>query len=56
VQQILGGNAARLYDFDMGKLAPLAAQYGPTVAEISTPLDRLPDGANQALLRNAASN
>ena len=26
---ILGGNAARVYDFDLGKLAPLVARIGP---------------------------
>ena len=32
-------------------LAPLAEQYGPTVAEIAQPLDELPSDANEALLR-----
>ena len=33
------------------KLAPLAAEAGPTVAEIATPLDQLPDNPNEALLK-----
>ena len=54
-RNILGGNAAKLYDFDLEKLTPLAQQYGPTVAEISTPLERLPEDANSALLRNVVN-
>ena len=51
MRRILAGNAAKLYDFDLDKLAKLADQYGPTVAEIATPLDVLPDNPNRALLR-----
>ena len=29
ITRILGGNAARLYGFDLEKLAPLAARIGP---------------------------
>ena len=53
LRAILGGNAAKLYDFDLAKLAPLAAQYGPTVEEIARPLEQLPDKPNSALLRAA---
>ena len=41
----------RIYGFDLDALAPLAAQAGPTVAEIATPLDKLPDNPNEALLK-----
>jgi predicted TIM-barrel fold metal-dependent hydrolase len=34
VQQMLGGNAAELYGFDMGRLAEVAARAGPTHEEI----------------------
>jgi predicted TIM-barrel fold metal-dependent hydrolase len=51
LRDILAGNAAKLYDFDLEALAPLAEQYGPTVAEIAQPLDALPAEANEALLR-----
>jgi len=34
MRPILAGNEAELYDFDLAKLAPLAAKVGPTVAEI----------------------
>jgi predicted TIM-barrel fold metal-dependent hydrolase len=51
LQQLLAGNAARVYGFDLEQLAPLAAKAGPTVEEIATPLDRLPDNPNEALLK-----
>ena len=35
---LLCGNAAELYEFDLDKLAPLAAEFGPTVAELQAPL------------------
>jgi predicted TIM-barrel fold metal-dependent hydrolase len=53
LRRILGENAAKLYGFDMTKLAPLAAKYGPSVAEIARPLDELPADANSALLKAA---
>ncbi len=51
---ILAGNAARLYDFDLDALAPIAARVGPTVTELATPLTQLPDQPNEALLKAAA--
>ena len=53
LRAFLGANAAALYGFDLGALAPLAEQFGPTVDEIATPLDRLPDHPNEALLKAA---
>jgi predicted TIM-barrel fold metal-dependent hydrolase len=38
VRAILGENAARLYGFDLEKLAPLAARFGPKPDEVGTPL------------------
>lgn len=38
-RKILAGNAGRLYRFDLEALAPIAAQVGPTVAEVHTPLE-----------------
>lgn len=35
---LLGGNAARLYGFDLAALAPLAARFGPRVADVDVPL------------------
>ncbi len=47
VAAMVGGNAAEVYRLDLGKLAPLAARYGPTVAEVSAglaPSDIPPEG------------
>jgi hypothetical protein len=35
---LLGGNAARVYGFDLELLAPLVAQHGPRVADVDVPL------------------
>jgi len=53
LRQILGGNAARLYEFDLDALAPLADEHGPTVGELAEPLHELPENPNQVLLRGA---
>jgi hypothetical protein len=45
VRKVLGGNAAGLYGFDLATLAGYAAACGPTVTEVATPLERVPDGA-----------
>ncbi|MFD9211037.1 amidohydrolase family protein [Streptomyces sioyaensis] len=42
---MLGTNAARVYGFDLARLAPLAARVGPAVSEIATPLDEVPPDA-----------
>jgi hypothetical protein len=49
-RKLLAGNAAALYEFDLGALAPEAAKYGPTVAELDAPLEELPEHPNMALL------
>jgi predicted TIM-barrel fold metal-dependent hydrolase len=54
LRKVLGGNAADLYGFDLDALAPLAAEHGPTVAELAEPLLELPDEPNEALLKGAA--
>jgi hypothetical protein len=54
MRRILAGNVAKLYDFDLEALAPLAAKVGPTVKELAEPLDTLPENANEALRRAAA--
>ena len=38
IQQLVALNAAKLYGFDLEMLAPLAARFGPTKAEIAPPL------------------
>jgi predicted TIM-barrel fold metal-dependent hydrolase len=53
LHEVLAGNAAKLYDFDLAALAPVADEFGPTVAEIAQPLDELPENANLALIRGA---
>jgi len=42
VRLMLGDNAARIYGFDLARLAPLAAEVGPKVATIAEPLDEPP--------------
>jgi predicted TIM-barrel fold metal-dependent hydrolase len=54
IQQIVGGNAARIYGFDLDALRPAAERFGPTVAEIAEPLVELPADANEALRRSAS--
>jgi predicted TIM-barrel fold metal-dependent hydrolase len=53
MRKVLGGNAAELYHFDLAKLAALGNQFGPTVGELATPLDKLPDNPNEALLKGS---
>jgi hypothetical protein len=47
VRAMVGGNAAELYGFDLDALAPLAAQFGPSPAEVAEPLppEDIPDEA-----------
>jgi predicted TIM-barrel fold metal-dependent hydrolase len=45
LEQVLTTTAADVYGFDVSALAPHAAEVGPTVAEIATPLDKIPEGA-----------
>ncbi len=51
---ILSGNAAKLYGFDLDKLAPYAAAVGPSVEELAEPLTELPENPNDALLKAVA--
>lgn len=43
VRKLLGANAAELYGFDLDALAPLAAEIGPTVAEVAMPVEDVPE-------------
>jgi predicted TIM-barrel fold metal-dependent hydrolase len=47
VRAMVGGNAARLYGFDLNALAPVAATVGPAVDEVARPLgaDEIPPDA-----------
>ena len=49
VRKILGENALKCYDFDEVKMRALADQFGPTVEEINTPLEEVPDTAQARL-------
>lgn len=55
MRQILAGSVATLYNVDLAALAPLAAQFGPTVNELKPPLLSLPENAHEALLKGARS-
>jgi len=54
LRKILAENAAEVYEFDLNALAPAAAQFGPSPADVAHPIDRLPDDANEALRANVA--
>ncbi len=53
VRRMLGLNAAELYDFDLEKLAPLAARFGPTPDEIARPLpaEEIPQNTHTGAFR-----
>ena len=42
VAKMVGGNAARVYGFDLAALGEVAKDIGPTVAELAKPLDAAP--------------
>lgn len=44
VQAMLGGNAARIYGFDLNVLEPIAAEIGPRVDDVFAGLDLIPEG------------
>ena len=44
LQQVLARTAAKVYGFDVDKLAPIAAKVGPTVAELAYRSRRDPEG------------
>ena len=53
LRQVLAGTAASVYGFDLDLLAPIAADVGPTVAEVATPLDEIPaDATSPSFHRN----
>jgi predicted TIM-barrel fold metal-dependent hydrolase len=45
LRRVLAGNAADVYGFDLDVLAPIAAEFGPTLDEIAVPLEANPEGA-----------
>lgn len=52
---MVGGNAARVYGFDLALLDPLAAVHGPEVAEVATPLEKIPAGATSPAFATGGS-
>jgi predicted TIM-barrel fold metal-dependent hydrolase len=51
LEDFLGRTVAKVYDFDLAVLEPLGQQWGPTVSGTREPLLRLPENANEALVR-----
>lgn len=51
VQAMLGGNAARVYGFDLQALEPLARDHGPLVDQVAAGLDEVPAGATSLAFR-----
>ena len=49
VRKMLGENAAECYGFDVAKMRALADQFGPTVEEINTPLEEIPNSPQARL-------
>src|SRR3989440_9898962 len=48
---MLSENAIRVYGLDAAKLAEVAARVGPTVDELSTPLDVIPEDGGKLSFR-----
>lgn len=44
VAAMVGGNAAKLYGFDLEALNPIADRIGPEVATVAQPLSSVPEG------------
>ncbi|MFF2366876.1 amidohydrolase family protein [Streptomyces sp. NPDC058122] len=55
VAAMVGGNAARVYGFDLAYLDEIAAKAGPTVAEIAEPLDTPPADATSPVFARGGS-
>ena len=52
LRKIFAENIASVYDFDLAELDPIAANVGPTPAEIAVPLDEVPaDSVSPAFTR-----
>jgi predicted TIM-barrel fold metal-dependent hydrolase len=46
LRQVFSGTAADVYGFDLAVLDPIGAQVGPSVEELTVPLDKIPKGAS----------
>ncbi|GAA3782109.1 amidohydrolase family protein [Streptomyces phyllanthi] len=55
VAAMIGGNAARVYGFDLDFLDAIAAKAGPTVRELAEPLDETPPDATSPVFARGGS-
>ncbi|MEY9872991.1 putative TIM-barrel fold metal-dependent hydrolase [Streptacidiphilus sp. MAP12-33] len=55
VAAMVGGNAARVYGFDLDALDALAAKVGPLVEEVARPLTEVPAGATSPVFAKGSS-
>ncbi|MFE3936012.1 amidohydrolase family protein, partial [Streptomyces goshikiensis] len=55
VAAMVGGNAARVYGFDLPLLDAVAAKHGPLVSEIAVPLTEVPPGATSPAFARGGS-
>ncbi len=52
LRKVLSENAAHVYGLDLAALAPLAAEHGPTVEQVATPLAEIPaDATSPAFMK-----
>jgi predicted TIM-barrel fold metal-dependent hydrolase len=49
VHQMIAGNAADLFGFDLDALSQVAAEFGPTPAELAQPLTEIPTGLSHGV-------
>ena len=53
--RMVGENAIVIYDLDARQLRATAAEIGaPTLEELATPIDRVPEGASVTAFRSGA--
>lgn len=55
IAAMVGGNAARVYGFDLERLDAVAAKVGPTVQELDEPLTETPAGATSPVFAPGGS-
>ncbi|MEU1121075.1 MULTISPECIES: amidohydrolase family protein [unclassified Streptomyces] len=55
IAAMVGGNAARVYGFDLARLDKIAARVGPTVGELDEPLKEPPADATSPVFASGAS-
>ncbi|MEU6675156.1 amidohydrolase family protein [Streptomyces sp. NPDC046925] len=55
IAAMVGGNAARVYGFDLERLGEVAARVGPTVGELEEPLKETPAGATSPVFASGGS-